>query len=87
MRRTTVVLLLLMVALALPQAGSLLWAQADKKDAQKAPPAPPEPAFKVGDTAPDFTMYDQNRQQVKLSSFRGKKNVALAFVVFAFTGG
>ena len=84
MRRRTAVLLLWMVALAIPQAGTLLWAQAEKKDAA---PAPPEPAFKVGDTAPDFTMYDQNRQQVKLSSFRGKKNVALAFVVFAFTGG
>ena len=84
MRRRMVVLLLWMVALALPQAGTLLGAQADQK---AAPPAPPEPAFKVGDTVPDFTMYDQNRQQVKLSSFRGKKNVALAFVVFAFTGG
>jgi peroxiredoxin len=63
--------------------GTSLWAQ-DKKE---APPAPPEPAFKVGDTAPDFTMIDQNRQKVSLSSFRGKKNVALAFVVFAFTGG
>jgi cytochrome oxidase Cu insertion factor (SCO1/SenC/PrrC family) len=84
MRRRMAVLCLWMVALALPQAGTLLGAQADKKE---APPAPPEPAFKVGDTVPDFTMYDQNRQQVKLSSFRGKKNVALAFVVFAFTGG
>jgi hypothetical protein len=65
-------------------APTLLWAQADQK---AAPPAPPEPAFKVGDTAPDFTMLDQSRQPVKLSSFRGKKNVALAFVVFAFTGG
>jgi cytochrome oxidase Cu insertion factor (SCO1/SenC/PrrC family) len=79
------VLVLWMVALALPQAGTLLGAQADNK--KEAPPAPPEPAFKVGDTAPDFTMLDQSRQPVKLSSFRGKKNVALAFVVFAFTGG
>ena len=43
--------------------------------------------LKVGDTAPDFTLPDQNRQQVKLSDFRGKKNVVLAFYVFAFTGG
>ena len=80
MRRTMAVLFLWVVTLA----PTLLWAQADQKPAQ---PAPPEPAFKVGDTAPDFTMLDQSRQPVKLSSFRGKKNVALAFVVFAFTGG
>ena len=49
--------------------------------------APPEPKFKVGDTAPDFTLLDQNRKEVKLSDFRGKKSVVLAFYVFAFTGG
>jgi len=37
--------------------------------------------------APDFTLLDQNRKEVKLSDFRGKKNVVLAFYVFAFTGG
>jgi len=73
------------IAMALPYAGSLAFAQGDAK--KEAPPAPPAPAFKVGDMAPDFTMYDQNRQKVQLSSFKGKKNVALAFVVFAFTGG
>ena len=50
-------------------------------------PAPPPLTLKVGDTAPDFTLLDQNRKPVKLSDFRGKKNVALAFIVFAFTGG
>ena len=49
--------------------------------------APPDPKIKVGDTAPDFTLLDQERKQVKLSDFRGKKNVVLAFYVFAFTGG
>ncbi len=43
--------------------------------------------LKVGDVAPDFTLPDQNRNQVKLSDFRGKKNVVLAFYVLAFTGG
>ena len=47
----------------------------------------PDPKIKVGDMAPDFTLMDQNRNQVKLSDFRGKKNVVLAFYVFAFTGG
>jgi len=49
--------------------------------------APPEPKIKVGDVAPDFTLQDQNNQKVSLHEFKGKKNVALAFYVFAFTGG
>lgn len=47
----------------------------------------PEPKIKVGDTAPDFTLRDQTGKEVKLSDFHGKKNVVLAFYVFAFTGG
>lgn len=42
--------------------------------------------LKPGDVAPDFTMKDQNGNEVSLKSLRGK-NVALAFYVFAFTGG
>jgi peroxiredoxin len=48
---------------------------------------PPDPKIKTGDTAPDFTLRDQTGKPVKLSDFRGKKNVVLAFYVFAFTGG
>jgi peroxiredoxin len=59
-------------------------AQNEKKE---TPPPPPEPKIKVGDTFPDFTLIDQNRNKVSLHDFKGKKNVALAFVVFAFTGG
>jgi len=44
--------------------------------------------LKVGDTAPDFTLRGTGgREPVKLSDFRGKKNVVLAFYVLAFTGG
>jgi len=50
-------------------------------------PAAPQTQLKVGDIAPDFTLTDNNRNQVKLSDFRGKKNVILAFYVLAFTGG
>jgi cytochrome oxidase Cu insertion factor (SCO1/SenC/PrrC family) len=50
-------------------------------------PSVPDPKVKVGDTAPDFTLRDQSGKEVKLSDFRGKKNVVLAFYVFAFTGG
>ena len=42
---------------------------------------------KVGEMAPDFTLPDQGNKPVKLSDFRGKKNVVLAFYVLAFTGG
>lgn len=47
----------------------------------------PAPKIKVGDMAPDFTLQDQNGNKVSLKDFRGKKNVALAFYIFAFTGG
>lgn len=79
MRRRTALVLLWILTLALP-AVSRLGAQ-EKKE------GPPEPKFKVGDMAPDFTLSDQNGNKVTLSSFRGKKNVALAFYIFAFTGG
>jgi cytochrome oxidase Cu insertion factor (SCO1/SenC/PrrC family) len=82
--RKTAVLLLGMLALTAPRAGVWSWAQGEKKAAQ---PAPPEPKYKVGDLAPNFKLYDQNRKEVELSSFKGKKSVALAFYVFAFTGG
>jgi peroxiredoxin len=40
----------------------------------------------VGQEAPDFTLNDQNREQVTLSSFRGEKSVLLVFFPFAFSG-
>jgi cytochrome oxidase Cu insertion factor (SCO1/SenC/PrrC family) len=55
--------------------------------AQQQPPANATSTLKAGDTAPDFTLVDQNRNKVTLSEFRGKKNVVLAFYVLAFTGG
>jgi len=51
------------------------------------PDEAPQPKIKVGDMAPDFTLEDQNGKKVSLHDFRGKKNVALAFYIFAFTGG
>ena len=43
--------------------------------------------LKVGDMAPDFTLLDNQWKPVKLSDYRGKKNVILAFYVLAFTDG
>jgi peroxiredoxin len=43
--------------------------------------------LKVGDTAPDFTLLSDQWKTVKLSDYRGKKNVFLAVYVLAFTGG
>jgi peroxiredoxin len=39
----------------------------------------------VGDIAPDFELEDQNGKKVRLSQYKGKKNVLLAFFPFAFS--
>ena len=52
------------------------------------PPAPMK--LKVGDQAPDFKLqyFDgHDLKDVSLEQYRGKKNVVLAFYIFAFTGG
>ena len=41
----------------------------------------------VGQAAPDFTLVDQNQENVTLSDYRGEKNVILSWHVFSFTGG
>ena len=55
------------------------------------PKKAPEPLkIKIGDMAPDFTLlqFDGSKvTPVSLHEFKGKKQVALAFFVFAFTGG
>ncbi|MFI7597526.1 peroxiredoxin [Actinoplanes sp. NPDC049681] len=40
----------------------------------------------VGTEAPDFTLKDQNNQDVTLSDFRGRKAVLLVFYPLAFSG-
>ncbi|QBD78108.1 peroxiredoxin [Ktedonosporobacter rubrisoli] len=42
--------------------------------------------LQVGDVAPDFTLKTANKEDWRLKDFRGKKNVVLAFVPFAFSG-
>ncbi len=41
--------------------------------------------LKIGQPAPDFTLLDNHWEKVRLSDFRGKKTVILAFYVLAFT--
>jgi cytochrome oxidase Cu insertion factor (SCO1/SenC/PrrC family) len=79
MRRRTALVLIWLLASGLPLSGHVL--------AQEKKEAPPPLTLKVGDEAPDFTLTDDSGAKVTLSSFRGKKNVALAFYIFAFTGG
>ncbi|MET4081373.1 peroxiredoxin [Pedobacter sp. UYP30] len=42
-------------------------------------------ALQIGDTAPDFTLYNSELTEVSLSSFRGKR-VIIHFFPMAFTG-
>jgi peroxiredoxin len=42
-------------------------------------------AVEIGDEAPDFELPDQHGSPVKLSSFRGSKNVVLVFYPLAFS--
>ena len=65
-------------------AGAVSLQAADNKS------SPPPPALKVGDVAPDFKLqyFDgSDLKDVSLSQYRGKKNVVLAFYLFAFSGG
>ena len=43
--------------------------------------------LKIGDKGPDFALPDQHGATVKLSDFRGKRSVVLAFYIRAFKLG
>ncbi len=85
------------VLVALP---AFVSAQAAAPQAPATAPAPPPPSVKVGDPAPDFDLawfapvgdgketppkYEQKR--IKLSDFKGKQNVVVAFFPAAFSPG
>jgi peroxiredoxin len=76
MKRLFFTLILMCAALSYPLSG------ANTKETGAMP--------KVGDLAPDFKMqyFDgHDLKDVTLDQYRGKKQVVLAFYVFAFTGG
>jgi peroxiredoxin len=83
---------------ALPALGSAQGQAAPSQPA--AQPAPPPPSVKVGDPAPDFNLEwfapvgdgkenppKYERKQIKLSDFKGKQNVVVAFFPAAFSPG
>jgi peroxiredoxin len=49
--------------------------------------APPKTHLKVGDEAPDFTVPTTMGKPFKLSDYKGKNGVVVAFFPAAFTGG
>jgi hypothetical protein len=72
----------IMWILALAALSTSLLCAEDKKSA-----APPK--LKIGDMAPNFNLQYFDGKELKdvtLDQYRGKKNVVLAFYVFAFTG-
>jgi AhpC/TSA family len=76
MKRLFFTLVLMCAVLSYPLAG------ANNKETGAMP--------KVGDLAPDFSLkYSDGHdlKEIKLSQYRGQKQVVLAFYVFAFTGG
>ena len=72
---------LLTIGLAAALAGSVM--------AQAPAPAqaPPAVELKVGDPAPDFTLPATDGKTYKLSDFKGKQAVVVAWFPKAFTGG
>ena len=53
----------------------------------KAPANNVKTNAKIGEMAPDFTLQSTTGKDITLSDYRGKRNVVLAFIVKAFTGG
>jgi AhpC/TSA family len=71
--------------------------QPPARNPQAAQPPPPPPSVKVGEPMPDFTLSylepaaepggRPQAKQVKLSDFKGKQAVVLAFFPAAFSPG
>jgi peroxiredoxin len=75
-KRALVVVLVLIAAAAAPP----LARQVHKSQVART-------SLKVGDAAPDFTLLTDEWKTVRLSDYRGKKNVFLAVYVLAFSEG
>jgi mycoredoxin-dependent peroxiredoxin len=92
MRRVHGGLLAVMAVAAIQMTGVAQQAQAQAPAPQ---PPPPPPSVKVGQAAPDFTLPymapkaggGYENKTMKLSDFKGKQNVVLAFFPAAFSPG
>jgi peroxiredoxin len=69
--------ILIAVTVVLAAGGLFLWGQIAKSKTN----------LKVGDVAPNFTLPSTTGSDFKLSEYRGRKSVVLAFVPKAFTSG
>src|SRR3954471_8960863 len=99
MFRSALSFLLLLVAAAVAAGQSVSTPTTTSKPSEQTPaqakpaPAAPHTNLKVGQAAPNFTLPssingpDGRKVRYTLSDFKGKKNVVLAFYIFAFTGG
>jgi AhpC/TSA family len=85
MRKTKTILVTSWLMLSLMALASARLLRADDEK-----PAPAPLQLKPGDMAPDFKLQyvdASGEKEISLSQYRGKKNVVLAFYIFAFTGG
>ena len=87
MRRTIIPAVFLLMMFAVTLQGQQPTASPQPASSTAAQPQPPKTHLKVGQPAPEFALTDTAGKPVKLSDFKGKKNVVLAFYVLAFTGG
>ena len=87
------VLVLMAAVIAAAQSQSQTQPQTPASAPAKVTPQVPHTSLKVGQPAPDFNLAstiagpDGRSLRYKLSDFKSKKNVVLAFYVLAFTGG
>ena len=95
MKRALAVLGVIVLGL-MPAVSVTAGSPATQQPAAQAPPPPPPPSVKVGEPMPDFSLPylepapDGGRPQpktAKLSDFKGKQVVVLAFFPAAFSPG
>jgi cytochrome oxidase Cu insertion factor (SCO1/SenC/PrrC family) len=86
MRRNKIAVSALLTALLVMGSAGSIFAQSNQQPSEMQAATMP----KVGEMAPDFSLkyFDGNDlKEVSLTQYRGKKNVVVAFFIFAFTGG